>query len=101
MADPLESLGVVGQKVLALPADILGIGTRRMTEDVSMMTAKIQDLSSAIVPPTGAGGLSLPQLPPLPGIGTAGMEQPNVAATSRSANIQGVKTTKKTSYLKV
>ena len=94
--DPLAQLNVIGQKALAVPTDLLNVGSRRMTEDVSMMTAKIQDIGATLVPP--AGGLALPQLPLLPGM--AGAEAAAPAAT-RSEKVQGVRTTRKTSYLKV
>ena len=94
--DPLAQLSIIGQKALAVPTDLLNVGSRRMTEDVSMMTAKIQDIGATLVPP--AGGLALPQLPLLPGM--AGAEAVVPAAT-RSEKVQGVKTTRKMSYLKV
>ncbi len=96
MADPVEMIGNIGQKMLSVPTDILNVGTRRVTEDMSMMTAKVQELGAALVPP--AGGLGLPQLPPLPGMGAA--EAPAPAAT-RSEQVQGRKTTRKTSYMRV
>jgi len=98
MADPLETIGNIGQKMLSVPTDMLNVGTRRVTEDMGMMTAKVQELGMALVPPTG--GLGLPQLPPLPGM--AGAESAAPPSTdSRSEKIQGVRRTTKTSYLKV
>ncbi len=96
--DPLAQLNVIGQKALAVPTEILSVGTRRMTEDIGMLSAKVQDIGTTLVPP--AGGLALPQLPPLPGMpGAEAAAQP--AAQSRSEKTQGVKATRKTSYLKV
>lgn len=97
MADPMEAIQNMGQKVLALPTDLLSVGARRMNEDMGMMSAKIQDLGTALVPPTG---MSLPQLPGLPGMGATESAAPAPAAT-RSEKVQGVRTTRKTSYLKV
>lgn len=96
MADPMEMIGNIGQKMLSVPTDILNVGTRRVTEDMSMMTAKVQELGTVLVP---AGGLGLPQLPPLPGMPGAA-EAPAPAAT-RSEQVQGRKTTRKTSYMRV
>lgn len=98
MADPLEAISNVGQKVLALPTDVLNVGAKRMTEDMGMLTARVQDLGNALVPQ--AGGLALPQLPGLPG--AAGMPEATPAATAtRSEKVQGVKTARRMSYLKV
>ena len=97
MADPLETIGNIGQKMLSVPTDMLNVGTRRVTEDMGMMTAKVQELGMALVPPTG--GLGLPQLPPLPGM--AGAESAAPPAPTRSEKTQGVKKTRKTSYLRV
>lgn len=102
MADPMELITSMGQKVLSVPTDILNVGTRRVTEDMSMMTSKVQELSMALVPP--AGGLGLPQLPPLPGMpGAAGMEQPPATSPAgiRSERVTGAKKIRKTSYMKV
>ncbi len=96
MVDPLEAIGNIGQKMLSVPTDILSVGTRRVTEDMGMMTAKIQDLGTTLMP---AGGLGLPQLPPLPGM--PGTEQAAPPAPPRSESTGKGKTTKKTSYLKV
>ena len=100
MADPLEAIGNIGQKMLSVPTDILNVGTRRVTEDMSMMTAKIQDLGTTLMP---AGGMGLPQLPPLPGMpGVAGMEQAApTPAEIRSERLAGARAKKKTSYMKV
>ena len=97
MVDPLEQLNVIGQKALAVPTDILSVGTRRMTEDMGMLSAKVQDIGATLVPP--AGGLGLPQLPPLPGMPGAA-EVPAPAAT-RSEQVQGIRKTRKTSYMRV
>ena len=97
MADPLEALGNIGQKMLSVPTDLLSVGTRRVTEDMGMMTAKIQDLGTTLMP---AGGLGLPQLPPLPGMPGA-TEAAAPPAQSRSEKTQGVKKTRKTSYMRV
>jgi len=97
MADPLETIGNIGQKMLSVPTDILSVGTRRVTEDMGMMSAKIQDLGTTLMP---AGGLGLPQLPPLPGM--PGAEAAAAApAETRSEKIQGIRKTRKTSYMKV
>lgn len=96
MADPLEQLNVIGQKALAVPTDILSIGTRRMTEDMGMLSAKVQDIGATLVP---AGGLGLPQLPSLPGM--PGAESAAPPAETRSEKVQGIKKTRKTSYLRV
>ena len=97
MVEPLEAIGNIGQKMLSVPTDIMSVGTRRITEDMGMMTAKIQDLGTTLMP---AGGLGLPQLPPLPGMPGA-TEAAAPPAQSRSEKTQGVKKTKKTSYLRV
>lgn len=94
MADPLEAIGNIGQKMLSVPTDILSVGTRRITEDMGMMTAKVQDIGATLMP---AGGLGLPQLPPLPGM--PGTEQ--AAPPSRSESTGKGRTTKKMSYMKV
>lgn len=99
MADPIEAINNIGQKALAMPAELLNVGTRRVTEDMSMFSAKIQDLGTALVPPAGAGGLALPAFPPLPGMGAE--QAAPAAANTRSEKVQGVRTTRKTSYLKV
>lgn len=97
MADPLETIGNIGQKMLSVPTDILSVGTRRVTEDMGMMSAKIQDIGTTLMP---AGGLGLPQLPPLPGM--PGAEAAAAApAETRSEKIQGIRKTRKTSYMKV
>ena len=96
MADPMEMIGNIGQKMLSVPADILNVGTRRVTEDMSMMTAKIQDIGATLTPP--AGGLGLPQLPPLPGMPGAEAVAP---APTRSEVTKGIRTTRKTSYMRV
>jgi len=96
MADPLEALGNIGQKMLSVPTDILSVGTRRVTEDMGMMTAKIQDLGTTLMP---AGGLGLPQLPLLPGM--PGAEAAALPAATRSEKVQGIRKTRKTSYLRV
>ena len=96
MADPLEAIGNIGQKMLSVPTDILSVGTRRVTEDMGMMTAKIQDIGTTLMP---AGGLGLPQLPPLPGM--PGTEQAAPPAQPRSESTGKGKTTKKMSYMKV
>jgi hypothetical protein len=99
MADPLEAIGNIGQKMLSVPTDILSVGTRRVTEDMGMMTAKVQELGATLMP---AGGLGLPQLPPLPGMpGTESAAPPAPPAQTRSEKTQGVKKTRKTSYLRV
>jgi hypothetical protein len=94
MADPMEVITNIGQKALSVPTDILNVGTRRVTEDMGMMTAKVQELGAALVPP--AGGLGLPQLPPLPGM-------PGVTETEAPPAIRsnGVKQPRKTSYMRV
>jgi len=98
MADPMEMIGNIGQKMLSVPTEIMNVGTRRITEDMGMMTAKIQDLGTALVPP--AGGFGLPQLPMLPGM--TGVEAAAPApAMMRSEQVRGVRKTKKTSYLRV
>ena len=96
MADPLETIGNIGQKMLSVPTDLLSVGTRRVTEDMGMMTAKIQDIGTTLMP---AGGLGLPQLPPLPGMPGAA-EAPAPAAV-RSEQVRGVRTKRKTSYMRV
>lgn len=98
MADPLEQLNVIGQKALAVPTEIFSVGTRRVTEDVGMMSARIQDLGTLLVPPTG---MSLPQLPGLPGLPGAEAATAAPPAATRSERVQGVRSTRKTSYLKV
>ena len=101
MADPLEAIGNIGQKMLSVPTDILNVGTRRVTEDMSMMTSKVQELGMALVPP--AGGMGLPQLPPLPGMpGAAGTGQPApTPAEIRSERVAGAPKKRKTSYMRV
>ncbi len=97
--DPLAQLNIVGQKVLAVPTDLLGVGSRRMTEDVGMLSAKIADIGAVLTPPAG---LALPNLPALPGFpGTTAAAPPTPPATERSKTVRGISTTKKTSYLKV
>lgn len=97
--DPLAALSNVGQKVLALPTDVLNVGAKRMTEDMGMLTARVQDLGTALVPP--AGGLALPQLPGMPGAAGVTEAAPSAATSTRSERVQGVKTARKMSYLKV
>jgi hypothetical protein len=92
MADPMEVITNIGQKALSVPTDILNVGTRRVTEDMGMMTAKVQELGAALVPPTGLG---LPELPSLPGMPGA------AAAPAPTARSNGVKQTRKTSYMRV
>ena len=99
MADPLEALGNIGQKMLSVPTDILNVGTRRVTEDMSMMTAKVQELGTALVPP--AGGLGLPQLPLLPGMPGAEAAAAPAPAMMRSERVQGIRKARKTSYMRV
>lgn len=100
MADPLEALNNVGQKVLAVPTDILNVGARRVNEDMGMLTARVQDLGTALVPP--AGGLSLPPIPGLPGVSGAESAAPAPTSTAtRSEKVQGVRKSQKMSYLKV
>lgn len=96
MADPLEAIGNIGQKMLSVPTDILSVGTRRVTEDMGMMTAKIQDIGTTLMP---AGGLGLPQLPPLPGM--PGTEQAAQPTPPRSESTGKGRTTKQTSYMRV
>lgn len=96
MADPLEQLNVIGQKALAVPTDILSIGTRRMTEDMGMLSAKVQDIGTTLMP---AGGLGLPQLPSLPGM--PGVAEVAAPAPTRSEQVMGVRKTRKTSYMRV
>lgn len=91
MVDPMEVITNIGQKALSVPTDILNVGTRRVTEDVGMMTAKVQELGMALVPPAGLG---LPELPPLPGM-------PGAAEAPAVPRSNGLKPTKKISYLKV
>jgi hypothetical protein len=95
MADPLADLANIGQKALSLPADVLAIETRQMTEKVNLANAKVQELGTTLIP---AGGLALPPLPGLPGSTAA---TPPPPAETRSEAVQGVRTSKKTSYLKV
>ncbi len=100
MADPMELITNIGQKALSVPTDLMNVGSRRMTEDMSMMTAKIQDLGTALVLP--AGGMGLPQLPPLPGMGAAAVAPPaSTPAGLRSDRLAGATATKKTSYMRV
>ncbi len=97
MVDPLEQLNVIGQKALAVPTDLLGIGTRRMTEDMGMLSAKVQDIGATLVLP--AGGLGLPQLPALPGMPGATAAAPS---TQMRSEVMGKRTpTKQRSYMKV
>lgn len=96
--DPITQLNTIGQKALTVPTDILSVGTRRMTEDMSMLSAKVQDIGTTLIP---AGGLGLPPLPTLPGMGGAGTEAAVPPAQSRSEKTQGVRKTRKTSYLRV
>lgn len=99
--DPIAQLGIVGQKVLAVPSDLLNVGSRRMTEDISTLSAKITDIGAVLIPPSG---MALPNFPPLPGIPGASAAETTAqeqAQKTRSESVQGVKTTKKMSYLKV
>lgn len=99
MAEPFDTIQNIGQKALSVPTDLLNVGAKRMTEDVGMMSSKVQELGTALVPP--AGGLALPELPPFPGMpgtSTAGQKAP---AETRSETVRGVRKTRKTSYLKV
>jgi hypothetical protein len=99
MADPLEQLNVIGQKALAVPTELLSVGARRMTEDMGIFSSKIQDIGSTLILP--AGGLSLPQLPGLPGLPGAESAAAAPPAATRSERVQGMRATRKTSYLKV
>jgi hypothetical protein len=108
MANGIPDIQSIGQKALGLPAELASVGSRRMTEDLNMLNAKVAELSTALIPsPTG---LALPQLPGLPGIGTAQAPAPVQAPVqaptqaqmaTRSQVVQGIKTKKKTSYMEV
>lgn len=97
--DPLAQLNIVGQKVLAVPTDLLNIGSRRMTEDISSLSAKVADLGTVLTPPSG---MALPNFPPLPGMGSQAAVSPTPEPVkTRSEVVQGIRPTKKMSYLKV
>lgn len=94
--NPLDEIANIGQKALALPAEIIGIESRQFNEKMGLANAKVQELGTTLIP---TGGLAFPPLPGLPGATVA--QAPAAPAGTRSEAVQGVKTTKKTSYLKV
>lgn len=102
MPDGLPDITKIGQAALGLPTEVLNTEMRQMSEKMNVLNAKVQELGLPAVPVPGAGAAALPPLPPLPGMGAAGTAAPPAPQPeTRSAAVQGVRTTKKTSYLKV
>lgn len=97
MADPITDLTNIGQKALELPQNVLNTEMRQMNEKLGVLTSGVQNMMAS-APQLPVLGQGLPQLPALPGIpGVSGAGTP--APQSRSEATQGVKKTKKTSYL--
>lgn len=99
MADGLPDINIIGQKALALPADLVGLEMQQMSARMNLLNAKATEAGSILLP---TGGFALPALPnlanglQLPGLpGTAAASAPAPAPKAQARSI----TNKPRSYL--